>query len=100
MFIILYRWKIKPEREEQFIKAWSEVTAYYVENFNSLGSRLHRGEDGIYYAYAQWKTAEQRENAFAEAEELPALEEMREAVAERFEPVELRILADYLRIES
>jgi heme-degrading monooxygenase HmoA len=64
MFVILYRWRIKPEKETQFIEAWSEITAYYRENFASLGSRLHRGNDGIFYAYARWNSAEDREKAF------------------------------------
>lgn len=96
MFIVLYRWKIKPEKEAQFIEAWSEVTAYYRENFDSLGSRLHRGNDGLFYAYAQWKSAEQRENAFENAVELEAGNKMKEAIEERFEPIILEKLADYL----
>lgn len=96
MFVILYRWRIKSEKEAQFIEAWSEVTAYYRENFDSLGSRLHRGDDGIFYAYAQWKSAEQREKAFENAVELEAGTKMREAIEERFPEVRLEILSDYL----
>jgi hypothetical protein len=96
MFIVLYRWKIKPGRESQFISAWSEVTAYYLENLDSLGSRLHRGSDGLFYAYAQWKSAEDRERAFAGADTADAFERMTDAVAERFEPVILEKIADYL----
>jgi len=96
MFIVLYRWKIKPEKEVQFIEAWSEITAYYLENFDSLGSRLHRGNDGIFYAYAQWKSVEQRENAFENAIELEAGNKMKEAIEERFEPIILEKLSDYL----
>ncbi len=96
MFIILYRWRIKPEKESQFIEAWSEVTAFYRENFDSLGSRLHRGDDGIFYAYAQWKSAEQRENAFAGSPDFVARTKMREAIEESFTEVRLEILSDYL----
>jgi hypothetical protein len=53
MFIVLYRWQVKPEKEEQFIEAWSEIIVFYRESFASLGSRLHRGGDGLFYAYAQ-----------------------------------------------
>jgi heme-degrading monooxygenase HmoA len=96
MFVILYRWRIKPDKEKQFIDAWSEITAYYRENFDSLGSRLHRGADGIFYAYAQWKSAEQRENAFAGKSKSEAGDRMREAIEEIFPEVRLEILSDYL----
>ncbi|HRH43475.1 MAG TPA: antibiotic biosynthesis monooxygenase [Pyrinomonadaceae bacterium] len=96
MFIVLYRWKIKPEKEGQFIKAWSEVTAYFLKNWDSLGSRLHRGNDGVFYAYAQWKTAADRENAFENAVKSSAGEQMKEAIEESFEPIILEKLSDYL----
>lgn len=96
MLIILYRWRIKPEKETQFIEAWSKITAYYRENFDSLGSRLHRGDDGIFYAYAQWKSAEQRENAFANSPKTEAGTKMREAIEEGFPEVRLEMLSDYL----
>jgi len=95
MFIVLYRWKIKPEKEAQFIEAWSEITAYYRENFDSLGSRLHRGNDGLFYAYAQWRSAEERENAFANKPKFEAGEKMREAIEESFPEVRLETLADF-----
>lgn len=96
MFTILYRWRIKPEKERQFIESWSEVTAYYRENFDSLGSRLHRGEDGIFYSYAQWHSPEQRDKAFAEVPKLPAREKMSEAVEESLPEIQMEIIADYL----
>ena len=96
MFTILYRWRIKPEKERQFIESWSEVTVYYRENFDSLGSRLHRGDDGIFYSYAQWKSAGQREKAFANLPNLPAREKMRESVEESFPEIRLEIVSDYL----
>ena len=96
MFIILYRWRIKPEKEAQFIEAWSEITAFYRENFDSLGSRLHRGDDGIFYAYAQWGSAEDRENAFANSPDLEASTKMKEAIEENFEAVVLEKVSDFL----
>jgi len=96
MLTFLYRWRIKPEKEAQFIEAWSEITAYYRENFDSLGSRLHRGDDGLFYAYAQWKFPEQRENAFANSPKIEAREKLREAIEESFPEVRLEILSDYL----
>lgn len=95
MFIVLYCWQIKPEKETQFIKAWAEVTDYFLQNWDSLGSRLHRGNDGMFYAYAQWKSAEDRENAFTVVK-LEASELMKDAIAERFEPLILENVADFL----
>ena len=96
MLTFLYRWRIKPGKEAQFIEAWSEITAFYRENFDSLGSRLHRGDDGLFYGYAQWKSAEQRENAFAGSPKSDAGAKMREAIEESFPEVRLEILSDYL----
>lgn len=97
MFTVLYRWRIKPGFEKQFIESWSEITDFYVENFDSLGSRLHRGNDGLFYAYAQWKSAEQRENAFKNAPKLEAGIKMREAIEESFPEIILEIHSDFLK---
>lgn len=96
MFIALYRWRIKPEREAQFIEAWSEITALYRENFASLGSRLHRGSDGFFYGYAQWTSAEHRARAFENLPKTEAATKMNEAIEERFPEIRLEMLADYL----
>jgi hypothetical protein len=98
MFIVLYRWRIKSELERQFIESWSEITDYYRKNYDSLGSRLHRGNDGLFYSYAQWKSREQRTNAFAgeDADVSGAAAKMREAIEERFPEVVLERVADYL----
>jgi hypothetical protein len=96
MFIVLYRWRIKEGMEQQFIAAWSEVTAYILENYNSLGSRLHRGSDGLFYSYAQWKSAEQRPQAFASMPDLEARQKMREAIEESLPEIFLENLSDYL----
>lgn len=98
MFIILYRWKIKPEKEKSFIEGWAEVTDFFLKNFDSLGSRLHRGSDNIFYAYAQWKSAEDREKAFSNDLNLEGISKMREAVEKSFDPIFLETLADFLII--
>lgn len=66
MFIAMYEWKIKPEMEEQFCKAWAERTREIMRDNGGLGSRLHKNEDGNYIAYAQWPSREVWENATAE----------------------------------
>lgn len=98
MFVVLYRWLIKEGMERQFVESWSERTAYLLEKYDTLGSRLHRGNDGIWYSYAQWKSAEQREQAFeSEADIVSAVEEkMREAIEESFAEIKLETVSDYL----
>ncbi|HEX8247391.1 MAG TPA: antibiotic biosynthesis monooxygenase [Pyrinomonadaceae bacterium] len=96
MFVVLYRWRIKPELETQFVEAWSEITAYYSRNENWRGSRLHRGADGIFYSYAQWESDELRRKAFENRPDFKAGAKMREAIEESFPEVFLEIVADFL----
>ena len=97
MFCVIYRWQIKPELEKQFIESWSVITRFYVEKHGGLGSRLHRGEDGLFYAYAQWNSAEEREKAFQNFPDLPAREKMREAILESFPEIRLESVQDLLQ---
>ena len=98
MLIVLYRWRVKSQLEQQFIESWSEVTSYFRRKYDSLGSRLHCGSDGLFYGYAQWKSAEQRASAFAggNPEISVAGAKMREAIEESFPEVVLEQIADYL----
>jgi len=96
MFAVIYRWRIKPAFENQFIESWSEITEYLMKNFGALGSRLHRGGDGLSYAYAQWKTSEERDFAFQNLPEIPVREKMKQAIEESFPEIRLEIIADFL----
>lgn len=100
MFCVIYRWRIKPQMEKQFIENWAEVTRFYIENRGGWGSRLHRGEDGLFYAYAQWISAEAREKAFHNMPDLPAREKMREAVEESFPEIRLESVEDLLQLTA
>ncbi len=98
MFVVLYRWRVRPNLEQQFVENWSARTAYLREKYDSLGSRLHCGSDGIWYSYAQWKSAEQRDRAF-DAESNMVYEtsqKFQEAIEETFPEVQLEITSDYL----
>ncbi|HMT08505.1 MAG TPA: hypothetical protein PKA82_10910 [Pyrinomonadaceae bacterium] len=96
MVAYLYKWKIKPGFEEDFRKGWTAVTQYHLEHSNSLGSRLHRGTDGLFYAYACWPSSEAREQAFANSVEIPERQLMIDAIEESFPSVEMSILDDLL----
>ena len=95
-FIVLYRWRLRSGFEPQFEAAWSEVTKLLLDQ-GSLGSRLHRGEDGLWYSYATWPSLEARKNAFALlADDDGAIGRMNEAVEEHFPEVVLDPVADFI----
>ena len=95
---VIYRWRLKPGMEAQFIEAWSRVTELYVAQRGGLGSRLHKGPDDVWYAYAQWPSGEVRTAAFSgEPLDLDARERMHEAVAESFDEILLEPVADLLQ---
>ena len=79
------------------MEAWSRVSALLLEQRGSLGSRLHKGADGIWYSYAQWPDAETRSIAFAGgAVDVEAANRMRAAIAETLPEVVLESVADYM----
>jgi hypothetical protein len=94
---VLYRWKLKEGAGERFAAAWTAVTEHYLSNFGSLGSRLHKGSDGVWYAYARWPSEEARQNAFLSRDMDDSANEMADCIAERFPEVFLDIVSDRLR---
>lgn len=54
MFAVMYRWRLKAGREEQFADAWAEMTDEFLEVHGGLGSCLHKSDDGLWVAYARW----------------------------------------------
>jgi heme-degrading monooxygenase HmoA len=97
MIAILYSWRIKPDKELQFIESWSQVTEFLRKKQGSRGSRLHRGNNGLFYGYAQWKSDEERQNAFQNSAEIGnSVEKMRDSIAESFPEIRLETIADFL----
>ena len=94
--VVLYRWRLHPGSEASFIEAWSRITALLRGHAGSLGSRLHRGSDGIWYGYAQWPNDEMRQRAFAQPLDPTARAQMRLAIAESFPEVLLEPVSDFL----
>jgi heme-degrading monooxygenase HmoA len=100
-FSVLYRWRLHPGSEEAFIRAWSRVSDLLLRRHGSLGSRLHRGPEGVWYSYAQWPSAQAREQAFALPSEDPeSMAAMQAAIAERLPEVVLESVADFMVLPS
>lgn len=96
-FAVMYRWRLHPGSESAFIEAWSRVSGLLRSERGSLGPRLHRGADGLWYSYAQWPSAEARDAAFALGSVDPvASAQMAQAVSERFPEIVLDPIADFM----
>lgn len=61
MFVVVYRWKLKEGAEDRFRQGWRAATEAISQKYGSLGSRLHKAEDGTWVAYAQWPDKERWE---------------------------------------
>ena len=94
--VVMYRWRLHPRMEASFVESWSRVTELLRNRAGSLGSRLHRGSDGLWYGYAQWPSAEVRQHAFSQALDPTASAQMRAAIAESLPEIMLEPVADYL----
>lgn len=58
MYAILYSFRIKKNKKDEFIQAWKELTKLIHKYCNSNGSRLHKAADDLYVAYANWPDEE------------------------------------------
>ncbi|MES2297509.1 MAG: antibiotic biosynthesis monooxygenase [Pseudomonadota bacterium] len=96
-FAVLYRWRLHEGAEASFVDAWSRISELLLSERGSLGSRLHRGSDGWWYSYAQWPSAQAREQAFSGPPLDPeASRQMREAIAESLPELVLESVADFM----
>jgi len=96
-FAVLYRWRLHPGTEDDFVRAWSRVSELLRAQRGSLGSRLHRGPDGIWYSYAQWPSPQARDAAFAaDSVDPQASARMAQAIAERLPELVLESVADFM----
>ena len=95
-FTVLYRWRLHPGTEESFIRAWSRVSELLRER-GSLGSRLHRGPEEVWYSFAQWPSEAARAQAFSLPSADPgALKAMHAAIAESLPEIVLESMADFM----
>ena len=81
----------------QSIAAWERATQLIMQYRGGLGSRLHKAEDGTWYAYAQWPSKDVWQAHRAAAPIDPDIARlMREAEETEFPHVCLTPVADFL----
>jgi heme-degrading monooxygenase HmoA len=96
-FCAIYRWRLHPGSEDSFVRAWSRVTELLLTERGSLGSRLHRGPDNIWYSYTQWPSATAKAEGLARPSVDPAAwQQLREAIAETLPELILEPVSDFL----
>lgn len=96
-FVALYRWRVAPDAESDFVAAWTRLTELIREHQGGRGSRLHRGHDGLFYGYAQWPDKATWGAPWRLPDEAtPLLDVIKAAVVERFEPIQLDPIGDLL----
>lgn len=96
-FAIIYRWRLHPDKEQQFQEVWSRNTPLIIEKCGGLGSRLHKAEDGTWLAYAQWPDKDTWERSYSVPSwDLEGGKLMEEAIIERLPRILLNPVADFL----
>jgi len=100
-FAVIYRWRIRDGEEQAFQQAWALVTKSLRDHRGALGSRLHRGDDGSWIAYAQWPDR----HAWERSRDLGAVDDeaaaaMRDAVEESYDPITLLPVCDLLETDE
>jgi quinol monooxygenase YgiN len=99
MFTLIYRWRVHPGREQQFVDAWLRMTEIIRDREGSLGSRLHRAQDGLFVAYAQWPSQQAWEasDAIEPTEEAIQLRRViRESAVRQKPDLSMEVLHDLL----
>jgi heme-degrading monooxygenase HmoA len=98
MFVAIYRWKLKEEQEEKFREGWRRRTDEIYRKCGSLGSRLHRAEDGTWVAYAQWSRRQDWEAARQVGiDDTEAVEMMKESVEVPYTEMLLEVADDLFK---
>ena len=100
-FAVIYQWLVKPEKEQQFLRAWQTLTDLQMKERGVRGSRLHKSENGTWIAYAQWPDRE----SWVAACELQAADDqlsqqILDAVEDTWPPLFLTPVAGHLTSEN
>ena len=101
MFVVIYRWQLKPGMEEEFRSAWRKMTRAISFRYGTLGSRLHQADDGSWLGYAQWPNRARwetmRAKPPADAEAAALMRDCIDGSVEATPPLCLTIKDDYLK---
>ncbi|MEE2565293.1 GNAT family N-acetyltransferase [Hyphobacterium marinum] len=95
---VLYRWQIKPGREDDFRAAWTEGTKLIHKTCASYGARLHRASDGQFWSYARWPDEAARKACFDSHDffSMDCFKTMQDCIETRFDEVVLTLTDDEL----
>jgi hypothetical protein len=83
-----------PDHEQSFAEGWELVTKAIRATCGSYGSRLHRGDDDTWVAYALWPDSDTRDRCDHAEEEGERL--MADSVAERLPTITMTVVSDLL----
>ena len=87
MFIVIYRWRLHPGREQEFRAAWEELSAQYVQLRGQRDAKLVEGADGVWVGKAVWADRDDYILALERGVTDPRIaNRMNAAVAERLDP--------------
>ena len=102
MYIVLYNFAVKPDKEKQFIESWKGFTNLIYKHEGSLGSRLHKKDQLNFIAYAQWPSKDKFDNSGGNLpEEADNFRDLMRASCETIEVLhELEVVEDLLKQNS
>ena len=95
MLALIYKFKVKSDKEAEFKKNWALIAAENKELHGSDGSCLHKGQDGFWYAYARWPSVEVW-NADREFENKLAQADFNACIQERYNAIPMEVTTDLL----
>ncbi len=98
MFCLIYRFEVKENSEEQFVRSWKDLTNMFIVHAGSFGSRLHQSKGGVFVAYAQWP--DESTWRLAGGRLLESAQELQETMRQSCESIhvehQLEVLSDLL----
>jgi quinol monooxygenase YgiN len=96
MYVAIYRWKIRPQKESYFVEQWIEMSQELKKTHGCLGARLHRHDDGSFVAYAQWSTKLAMHEARSKISEAHFLQVRNECIESHIPIGEMQVIANCL----
>lgn len=97
MFTAIYRWRLQPGLEQDFVLNWRRITELGI-TAGSGGSSLFKDAEGCWVAIARWPSREACQHFFEQLERENDASDMqaatRRAVVETFPPQELEAVID------